>query len=501
MENASINNKLKQNYALNDNSCLKNSDHKLLNKFKDKGVAIFMDSKGEISYRLSSNESFTCTKDFNSLENILKNFTGIDVDLSSFNKRTKAKDELDEESAIRPENLIMVIGETFDPHVNKEFIKLENGTYLLNKFRPSYYMQLDCNKVNLSNLDIEKTATFLLILNLVNYDRYRVYWVINWLAYFFQGLKKSQVALVLVGIEGTGKGVVVTNVIKPLFGEKYTKTINDKSLNTKYLGGLVENVLFFHLDEISSQRSLLDSIRNFLKALITNPSITAEKKNKTLEKETPLYGQVLITTNEYDSIEIGTFDRRNTVFSTGNKLENINFLGYGDYDALSNALKDELELVACYLKAYQVDVKMSNTALSTPEKDEMIRQYQMKQQVKDTKQQNILQPKLTKLQKHVLEFVNVIRNRNGISFNSIIDEDKRQLKTEILLDLQYGLFRVENLLPSFKTLYGGRSFSTHSEFLRELQKADAFLFSFQNIRSCQIDGETKDFIVLPPYYA
>lgn len=118
-----------------------------------------MGNKGEINYRLSSNESFTGTKDFNSLENILKNFLGIDVDLSISNKRKKVKDELDEEFVIRPEDLIMVTGETLNPHINKEF-KSDNGTYLLNKFRPSYYMQLNRNKVNLSNLDIEKNSNF-----------------------------------------------------------------------------------------------------------------------------------------------------------------------------------------------------------------------------------------------------------------------------------------------------------------------------------------------------
>lgn len=458
---------------------------------------MYLGIKGEINYRLSSNDAFIPTKDFKGLECVLSNFLGYNIDLSSFYNK-KNKEDNEEKLKICPEDLKLATGEEFNPLCNEEFILKNNGTYLLNKFKPSYYMQLDSNKIDFRYFDIEKTVIFLFILNLVNNDRYRAYWIINWLAYFFQGLKKSQVALVLVGIEGTGKGVFVENIIKPLFGENYVKTINDKSLDTKFKGGLVEDTLFFYLDEISSQRSDNDSIRNFLKALITNPSITAEKKNKTLEKETPLYGQVLFSTNEYDAIEIGINDRRYTVFSTGDKLVNINFLGFGNYDSLAEALKGELEIFASYLKTFKVDEKMANTALDSREKDEMIYQYAMKQQVKVAKQQKVLQqPKLTKLQTKVSAFVNALIYKDYNVFNSIIDADKLELKNEILADLQRGIFRIENLLPAFKTLYGGRNFGTNSEFLRELQMANHFLFSNQNISPVQIGDEIKHFMVLP----
>ena len=482
---------------------VENSNEQKLHNYSNNKVLEFLKTnmylgiKGEINYRLSSNDAFIPTKDFKGLECVLSNFSGYNIDLSSFYNK-KNKEDNEEKLKISPEDLKLVTEDIFDPFSKEEFILKNNGTYLLNKFKPSYYMQLDSNKMDLRYFDIEKTTIFLLILNLVNNNKHRAYWVINWLAYFFQGLKKSQVALVLVGIEGTGKGVLFENVIKPLIGESYTKTINDKSIDTKYKGGLVENVLFFHLDEISSQRAANDSIRNFLKALITNPTITAEKKNKTLEKETSLHGQVLFSTNEYDAIEIGVNDRRYTVFSTGDKLANINFLGCGNYDNLAFEIKKELEIVAIYLKNYPVDKQMADTALSTPEKDEMIRQYALKQQVKVVKQQKVLQqPKLTNLQTKVLAFVNALICRNYNVFNSIIDADKMELKNEILADLQQGIFRIENLLPAFKTLYGGRSFGTNSEFLRELQMANNLLFSNQNIRQFQIGDEIKHFMILP----
>lgn len=356
-------------------------------------------------------------------------------------------------------------------------------------------MRIDSNKMDLLNFDIEKTAIFFLILNLVNNDQYRTYWIINWLAYFFQGLKKSQVALVLIGIQGSGKGIFFNEIIKPLFGETFTKTINDKSLNTKYKGALVEYTLFTNLDEISTNRSLNDSDKNFIKALVTNESITAEKKFENLGKETPLYSQILITSNEAYALEIEENDRRFTVFGTGDSLQNTNFQGLGSYEALSIEIKAELELFVCYLKAYSVDVKLANTALNTPEKDEMIHQYQMKQQVKISKQQKNLGPKLSKLERNIDEFIFYIKTKT-ISFFEPIKFENPDLYQIIISDLSYNIFRVENLLIVYKVLYGSCSIKTNSEFLRELQKNDPRLFAMCNVYSYLVGEDKKDFFNL-----
>ena len=117
------------------------------------------------------------------------------------------------------------------------------------------------------------------------------------------------------------------------------------------------------------------------------------------------------------------------------------------------------------LQYYQVDEKMANTALNTTEKDELIRQYQMKQDKEMLKLQP-KQPKLTKLQQNIIEFAEAIRFRNWNLFNTIIDENKLQLKQEIFSDLQHNVFRVDNLLPAFKDLYGNRSYITNLVLLR-----------------------------------
>ena len=482
-----------------DSSWLKDENHSVLKKLKERGGSIFLTSDGKIAYMLSPNEECKFTKDFKGLEIVLSNFLGIDVDLSAFIKSRSKKenlvDEFENEFKIRPNDLIMVSGTTFEPNNKEEFIKQENGTFLRNEFKLSKYLQMKGDEIDNVNFRFENLKTFYFLLHLLNHDYQRVQWVINWLAYFFQELKKSQVALVLIGIQGTGKNIFFNQIIRPLFGEAYTKAINDKSLNTKYKGSLIENVIFLNLDEISANTSLSDSQKNFIKALITNESVTIEKKFENLEQETLLYAQVLITSNEAYAVEIEPNDRRYTVFPTGETLLSTNFLGLASYEALSDVLQSELEMFACYLKAYPVDVQLANAALSTPEKDEMIYEYQMREEVKVIKQQKVLQPKLTKLQKNLTEYVYAIKNKNFTFFEPIQFEDT-ELFQIIIDDFYKHIFRVENLLPIYKSLYGNSSIRTNTELLRELQKIDFELFCRSNTSKYPENGELKEFFNL-----
>lgn len=72
-----------------DSSWLKDENHPVLKKLKEKGGAIYMNQKGEISYRLSPDDLYITTKDYRALSNIFSNFLGIDVDFSNFNKKIK----------------------------------------------------------------------------------------------------------------------------------------------------------------------------------------------------------------------------------------------------------------------------------------------------------------------------------------------------------------------------------------------------------------------------
>lgn len=468
---------------INNNWLKESVNNKALEMIDAKGGAIALHQSGAVLYRLSKDEPFISSKDYKAVSEVFSNF--IDKKVEMINLKRKRKDELEDELYYVPaQDLKLVVETKFELHTPMEFIEEENGLYTLNKYLPSPYMELEYNPNYPYQNDIH--AIFRLIEHLSNHDHQRFQWIINWLAYLIQGLKKSPVALVLRGDQGAGKGIFVNKVIQPIIGEAYTKTINDKTLNSHYLGGLVEDVLFFNLDEISVQKAKSATVKNFLKALVANETITAEKKYKTLERESRIYGQVLITSNEIEVLEVEPSDRHYSVFNTAGELKHVNFLGYGSYEALLNAIKNELEAFTCFLKNYRVDVQSANTALMSDEKEQLILLYVQKEQAK----QKSSQPKPNKLQKSVQEFANAIRFKNIAYFESI-RFDAPELHNIVVNDLYNNLFRISNLLPTFKVVYGNTLFKTTSELLRELQNYDWHQFETNKFITMMI-GNTQE---------
>lgn len=472
------------------NNWLKESATNSIQLIEAKGGAIALMQSGEILYRLSRAAPFIKSKNHKMVGVALSSFVGKEVLILSTSKKPLDNEEC---ITITPQDLKLVVDEIFDPFIKKEFIEQEDGLYKINRFKPSDYMELK-PRYNPSE-DIQKGAIIALILHLAQYNEEYAEWIINWLAYFFQGLKKSQVALVLQGVQGAGKGIFFTKIITALISEQFVKTINDKSLNSPYLGSLVEDVLFFNLDEISVKNSKGASTKNFLKALVTNDTITAENKFETLKEERKIYGQILITSNELEALEIEPSDRRFSVLETGPSLLQTNFLGYGSSESFLNAIEDELELFALYLKSYRVDIQKANSALSTPQKDALIHLYLQKQQ----KHRNAHLPKLSKLQKNIQEFAFAIRTKN-INYFESIRLDKPELYHEIYRDIYNGYFKIVNLLSAFILIYGNRSVKTNSELLMELQNHDFHQFNRANFHLLLVDGIEENYLAIVPLH-
>ena len=272
----------------------------------------------------------------------------------------------EDDANIKSFDLLLVSEDIFDPHCKQEFFE-KDGEIYRNKFKPTRYMELD-----VSTPFIKPEAITKLIEHLVKRDKVRKQWVMNWLAYFFQGLKKSPVALFFKGDQGAGKGMFYEDVIVPLFGKSQCIQVGDKTMKGNFLGGIVEGRLVVNLDEISSGIQNNKEFKNQLKALISNRSGTFQKKFVTTETETPLYAMILITSNEPKALEVESKDRRLTVFGTDGNLTTVDFLGYGSYAALLAAVSAEVEAFALELLNYEVDVKMATTAMNTPEKEALV---------------------------------------------------------------------------------------------------------------------------------
>lgn len=290
-------------------------------------------------------------------QSVIKSKTGLSVKFTTHRKNQN--DNIDY-IAIPIEDLMLLEGDDFRPDILAEYYQID-GAWYRNRWKPTELMKLKAGEYK------KPEGIFRLIYNLVNYDQEIFHYFINWLAYFFQGLKKSTVAMVFISKQGTGKGIFVDEILKPLFN--YSFTVNSESLSTKYKGGIVKDRLFLIVNESDTARN--GSNKSFTKQWITDKSISAEVKGETLEKEIEIFAQTLFFSNERVPVEIDKDDRRFTVKESGSSIKDT-FLGYGTYENLISALQSEIKDFAIFLKSHNVDYDLVNKALSTPEKTAII---------------------------------------------------------------------------------------------------------------------------------
>lgn len=491
------------------NNWKKVDNNRILNMIDKKGGSIWINSLGVLAYRLSKKTPILTSKNIKQVNLVFTNYLDTEVNLLEEVKKKKEADNTLTNEDIAPSNISvkeikLIQSDQFNPYILQEFYK-KNDLYYRNIFKPTKYLQLQPSQKSntVSSQTFEELAfesIKRLIMNLVNNDIYRFDYVINWLAYFFQDLKKSQVALVLRGNQGSGKGMFFNEVIKPLFGEDYCTTVNDKSFRSSFLGGIIENKIFFNLDEISHQKAESVSIKNFLKALVTNDTITAEKKFITLDNETKIYGQVLITSNEPYVLDVEHSDRRYTIFNTGDNLINNEYLGYGIYQNLSEQIKKELKSFAIYLKKYRVNRKLANKALPTPEKMQLQEINKQKELQKQQRiQKDMYLDQTPKVDDSIISFAQAIRLRNKNYFD-IIKYDNSELHQDIIEDLSKNMFKIKNLLPCFQLIHGNQLRIKYvSILIKELTKFDPFQFDHTNYKSHKEDEELVDHIFIIPY--
>lgn len=430
-----------------DNNSKKTEENKVLNKFGEKGGAIWANVKGNICIRTSASapyQELTVTK----AENILTILLEMPIKIET----KKSIDEIkDRDNTIHISELLLVVCEEFNANELQEFYE-KDGSWHINLFKPSKYLMLSAGHYNYP------TATLKLVEHLVNYDSQRAWYFLNWLAAFFQTLNKSQVSILFKGVQGGGKGTFF-KIIRLLFGEEYCKEINGDSLKSNYLGAIIENTLFINFDEISYSTIGKSSFNSFLKALITNDSITAEKKNVDLVRPTKLHAQTILFSNDEHPIEIEPSDRRFTVFTTGCNLNQTNHLGYGGYQKLEDTIYSELEDFAIFLKSFNIDFEQANMALSTPEKVAMM---------------NMTANTLG-------NFVNAIISRNSLYFQHLQNIDIA-LFNNFTSDLQNNVVRQKFLIIVYHILHPlDKTIKTAKVLIKHLELTNPYVFGEPNL--------------------
>ena len=213
------------------NNWLIKDDNETLRQIFSNGGGIWLNCNGEICYRFKENGNVT-TQPHNKANIVFSNYLDREIKL--------IKGSGEHQADIKANDLKMISSDKFNPHKLEEFYQ-ENHLHYRNTFKPTKYLQIKAGEHQ------EPKAILALINHLVNDNEEYYQYFLNWLAFFYQGLKKSQVSIVLRGNQGAGKGIFYNEVIKKIFGSDYCIQVNDKTLNTNFLGGIVEGRLFFFL--------------------------------------------------------------------------------------------------------------------------------------------------------------------------------------------------------------------------------------------------------------
>lgn len=183
---------------------------------------------------------------------------------------------------------------------------------------------------------------------------------INWLACIYQTRKKTMTAWVFHGVEGTGKGVLYSKVLAPIFGHRYCAMKQISSFEDAFNADL-EHALLICVDEARIE----DSTRakrtlNRIKNMITEErqDIRGMRANAVQVRN---FTNLIFTSNDYDSLSISQTDRR---FNIAPRQENPLKLTGEDIDQIAK----ELPAFASFLAGYAIDMQKAHTALNNDAK-------------------------------------------------------------------------------------------------------------------------------------
>ena len=288
----------------------------------------------------------------------------------------------------------------FDPSTDKG-VQLDEVPYYVNLFRrTSYMLQAEKNVKELSYgeaIQIQKVAPNFhkLVMHILGNGKPEFEHFINWLAYIYQNKRKAMTAWIFTGIPGTGKGLFVHKVLKPLFGELQTPMRSLENIEEQF-NLYMRTALFLIVDEFRMADSgHVGKMADKLKHQITEPTLTI-RAMRTNQIELPSFTNFIFLTNRADAVKIEDSDRRyNVAPRQEQKIEQVH------PELLENlsALEKELYIISGVLEKFKVDARMAHTALENDAKKEM-KEVSM----------SILE-----------EFANAIRTRNLEYFTEILD--------------------------------------------------------------------------------
>jgi len=244
---------------------------------------------------------------------------------------------------------------TFDPHDN---VRVDVPNRTVNRFKPSIYMKTAVKRTVKCPPTIFKVVHHALGGDVDITEHF-----LNWVAYILQYRDRTKTAWVLHGVQGTGKGILTNNVLRPIFGAHCT-TRRMEELAEKYNHYMADSLLVF-VDEVQ------------IKALGNEKGIMAKLKNFITEEIVPIramhsgafearnFTNWILMSNMSDPVIVDKGDRRHNV----GRYQDAKLV---IADAELEQIEKELQGFHDYLMTYVVDVTKARTVIQTVDRDNMM---------------------------------------------------------------------------------------------------------------------------------
>lgn len=243
----------------------------------------------------------------------------------------------------------------FDPD---DMVRVDSQNRMVNKFQPTSIMLNAGKAPKAVPPTINKVLTHAL-----GGDKEIVKHFINWLATIVQTRDRTRTAWVLHGTEGTGKGLLINNIIKPMFGT-HVSLRRMEELNEKY-NHFMEGSFLVFVDEVQT------------KALQNEQGVMAKLRNFITEETVPIrqmyanaievrnYTNWIFSSNMSDPVSIKRGDRR---FNVG-KYQPIRL---EMTDAEVEKIAKEVQAFYNYLYDYPADFELAGKVIESNDRETLI---------------------------------------------------------------------------------------------------------------------------------
>ena len=260
----------------------------------------------------------------------------------------------------------------FDP-TNDKGIQLDEAPYYVNLYRKTKYMlnqEEHVSELTYGTADKLHTITpriATLLSHVLGDGKTEFEHFVNWIAYIYQNKQKAMTAWIFTGVPGTGKGLLIHKVLKPLFGEQQVPMRALENIEEQF-NLYLRTALFLAVDEFRmGDAGSIGKMADKLKHQITEPNLTI-RAMRSNQIELPSFCNFIFLTNRADAVKIEEGDRRYNVAPRQEKKLDVVHV-----DLVSNIddIEKELYIFAGVLHKFQVDQRMAHTALENEAKIQM----------------------------------------------------------------------------------------------------------------------------------